>query len=168
MCVRASQSSRFSFSRGAFNHLEFVLPVKRQLPVEAAAPRQLNVLPEFDPLSHFYSCCYCLAFFRGSFCKPVTQLSLIRNLADLDIDGKMDRLEFSIAMKLIKLKLQGRSLPPSLPLVMKQSPGSGSAVNIPISARFGNKKKYIFIINSFTSALSHPKLWRTSVFRKIG
>lgn len=79
-------------------------------------------------------------FFSGSFCEPVTQLSLIRNLADLDIDGKMDRLEFSIAMKLIKLKLQGRSLPPSLPLVMKQSPGSGSAVNIPTSARFGNKK----------------------------
>lgn len=37
-------------------------------------------------------------------------------------DGKMDRLEFSIAMKLIKLKLQGTSLPSALPIIMKQPP----------------------------------------------
>ncbi|CDQ96369.1 unnamed protein product [Oncorhynchus mykiss] len=37
-------------------------------------------------------------------------------------DGKMDMHEFSIAMKLIKLKLQGHALPPSLPPSMKQPP----------------------------------------------
>lgn len=37
-------------------------------------------------------------------------------------DGRMDQLEFSIAMKLIKLKLQGYQLPSALPPVMKQPP----------------------------------------------
>ncbi|XP_061610787.1 intersectin-2a isoform X3 [Phyllopteryx taeniolatus] len=60
-------------------------------------------------------------------------LAEIWNLADMDGDGKMDRQEFSIAMKLIKLKLQGRSLPAALPMVMKQPP----VANVPSSARFG-------------------------------
>lgn len=46
----------------------------------------------------------------------------LRTLADMNKDGKMDRLEFSIAMKLIKLKLQGTSLPSALPIIMKQPP----------------------------------------------
>ncbi len=37
-------------------------------------------------------------------------------------DGRMDRLEFSIAMKLIKMKLQGQNLPTALPIIMKQPP----------------------------------------------
>lgn len=37
-------------------------------------------------------------------------------------DGRMDQLEFSIAMKLIKLKLQGYQLPSALPPIMKQPP----------------------------------------------
>uniref|UniRef100_A0A8C0GVP4 Intersectin 1 n=1 Tax=Chelonoidis abingdonii TaxID=106734 RepID=A0A8C0GVP4_CHEAB len=37
-------------------------------------------------------------------------------------DGKMDQMEFSIAMKLIKLKLQGYQLPSALPSAMKQPP----------------------------------------------
>uniref|UniRef100_A0A452V2K2 Intersectin 1 n=1 Tax=Ursus maritimus TaxID=29073 RepID=A0A452V2K2_URSMA len=37
-------------------------------------------------------------------------------------DGRMDQVEFSIAMKLIKLKLQGYQLPSALPPVMKQQP----------------------------------------------
>jgi len=37
-------------------------------------------------------------------------------------DGRMDRLEFSIAMKLIKMKLQGQTLPTALPIIMKQPP----------------------------------------------
>lgn len=45
-----------------------------------------------------------------------------RTLADMNKDGKMDRLEFSIAMKLIKLRLQGTPLPSSLPIIMKQPP----------------------------------------------
>ncbi|XP_036941845.1 intersectin-2a isoform X2 [Acanthopagrus latus] len=68
---------------------------------------------------------------------PPSVLAEIWNLADIDSDGKMDRLEFSIAMKLIKLKLQGRNLPSSLPIIMKQSPVSNLASTIPTSARFG-------------------------------
>ncbi|KAM9703257.1 intersectin-2a isoform 1-T1 [Menidia menidia] len=64
-------------------------------------------------------------------------LAEIWNLADIDSDGKMDRLEFSIAMKLIKLKLQGRNLPSALPVIMKQLPSSNSNSTIPSSARFG-------------------------------
>ncbi|XP_070843173.1 intersectin-2a isoform X4 [Chaetodon trifascialis] len=67
---------------------------------------------------------------------PPSVLAEIWNLADMESDGKMDRLEFSIAMKLIKLKLQGRNLPSSLPVIMKQSPISNSASTIPSSARF--------------------------------
>nr|XP_046228563.1 intersectin-2-like isoform X2 [Scatophagus argus] len=68
---------------------------------------------------------------------PPSVLAEIWHLADMDSDGKMDRLEFSIAMKLIKLKLQGHNLPSSLPIIMKQSPVSNSASAIPSSARFG-------------------------------
>ncbi|KAM8826443.1 intersectin-2a isoform 1-T1 [Synchiropus picturatus] len=68
---------------------------------------------------------------------PASVLAEIWNLADMDSDGKMDRLEFSIAMKLIKLTLQGRNLPTVLPIAMKQQPVSNSASNISSSARFG-------------------------------
>lgn len=53
---------------------------------------------------------------------PESVLAEIWTLADMNKDGKMDRLEFSIAMKLIKLKLQGTPLPLSLPIIMKQPP----------------------------------------------
>ncbi|KAJ8282266.1 hypothetical protein COCON_G00047850 [Conger conger] len=53
---------------------------------------------------------------------PPPILAQIWALADLNNDGKMDAHEFSIAMKLIKLKLQGHPLPPSLPPAMKQPP----------------------------------------------
>ncbi|KAM8832294.1 intersectin-2a isoform 2-T2 [Spinachia spinachia] len=68
---------------------------------------------------------------------PASVLAEIWNIADMDSDGKMDRHEFSIAMKLVKLKLQGRNLPPVLPIPMKQLPVSVSAPTIPLSARFG-------------------------------
>uniref|UniRef100_A0A096LY87 Intersectin 2b n=1 Tax=Poecilia formosa TaxID=48698 RepID=A0A096LY87_POEFO len=55
---------------------------------------------------------------------PPSVLAEIWALADLNRDGKMDRLEFSIAMKLIKLKLQGTQLPSTLPIIMKQPPVS--------------------------------------------
>ncbi|KAJ3593486.1 hypothetical protein NHX12_005820 [Muraenolepis orangiensis] len=45
-----------------------------------------------------------------------------RALADMNKDGKMDRQEFSIAMKLIKLKLQGMPIPSALPIIMKHLP----------------------------------------------
>ncbi|KAL1253625.1 hypothetical protein QQF64_015854, partial [Cirrhinus molitorella] len=53
---------------------------------------------------------------------PTAVLADIWALADIGKDGKMDRLEFSIAMKLIKLQLQGQPLPCSLPVIMKQTP----------------------------------------------
>ncbi|XP_029353307.1 intersectin-2b [Echeneis naucrates] len=53
---------------------------------------------------------------------PAAVLAEIWTLADMNKDGKMDRLEFSIAMKLIKLKLQGTPLPSALPIIMKQPP----------------------------------------------
>ncbi|XP_049450197.1 intersectin-2b isoform X2 [Epinephelus fuscoguttatus] len=53
---------------------------------------------------------------------PPSVLAEIWALADMNKDGKMDRLEFSIAMKLIKLKLQGTQLPSALPIIMKQPP----------------------------------------------
>ncbi|XP_078088902.1 intersectin-1 isoform X1 [Mustelus asterias] len=53
---------------------------------------------------------------------PPPILAQIWALADLNNDGKMDQMEFSIAMKLIKLKLQGHQLPSALPPIMKQLP----------------------------------------------
>ncbi|KAK3506610.1 hypothetical protein QTP70_011057 [Hemibagrus guttatus] len=64
---------------------------------------------------------------------PASVLAEIWALADMGKDGKMDRLEFSIAMKLIKLQLQGHALPPSLPIIMKQTP----TPVMTSSARFG-------------------------------
>lgn len=67
--------------------------------------------------------------------KPVSRNASLyfRALADMNNDGKMDMHEFSIAMKLIKLKLQGHPLPPSLPPSMKQPP-----LSLPPPAPFGN------------------------------
>uniref|UniRef100_A0A665UZX2 Intersectin 1 (SH3 domain protein) n=1 Tax=Echeneis naucrates TaxID=173247 RepID=A0A665UZX2_ECHNA len=53
---------------------------------------------------------------------PPPILAQIWALADMNSDGRMDIHEFSIAMKLIKLKLQGHPLPPTLPPSMKQPP----------------------------------------------
>ncbi|XP_056623500.1 intersectin-2b isoform X2 [Triplophysa dalaica] len=74
---------------------------------------------------------------------PQTVLAEIWSLADMNKDGKMDRLEFSIAMKLIKMKLQGQNLPTALPIIMKQPPvpapimpvtplGMGTMPNVPM------------------------------------
>lgn len=76
-----------------------------------------------------------------------------RNLADMDYDGKMDRLEFSIAMKLIKLKLQGLNLPSALPVIMKQTPTSNNNnINIP-SARFGKKLLHSIVVLSVVNKI---------------
>ncbi|XP_068953446.1 intersectin-2 isoform X3 [Petaurus breviceps papuanus] len=73
---------------------------------------------------------------RGFFLQsglPAPVLAEIWALSDLNKDGKMDQQEFSIAMKLIKLTLQGQRLPPCLPPVMKQPPAFSPLA----SARFG-------------------------------
>ncbi|XP_070800427.1 intersectin-1 isoform X3 [Pituophis catenifer annectens] len=59
-------------------------------------------------------------FFQSGLPQPI--LAQIWALADMNNDGRMDQLEFSIAMKLIKLKLQGYQLPSVLPPIMKQPP----------------------------------------------
>uniref|UniRef100_A0A452HRF6 Intersectin-1 n=1 Tax=Gopherus agassizii TaxID=38772 RepID=A0A452HRF6_9SAUR len=77
-------------------------------------------------------------FFQSGLPQPV--LAQIWALADMNNDGRMDQMEFSIAMKLIKLKLQGYQLPSALPSAMKQPPiaipgapgfGIGSIVSMP-------------------------------------
>ncbi|KAK1891225.1 hypothetical protein KUDE01_010053, partial [Dissostichus eleginoides] len=60
---------------------------------------------------------------------PPSVLAQIWALADMNKDGKMDRLEFSIAMKLIKLRLQGTQLPSALPIIMKQPPVPAPTLN---------------------------------------
>ncbi|XP_055010427.1 intersectin-2b [Boleophthalmus pectinirostris] len=64
---------------------------------------------------------------------PPAVLAEIWALADMNKDGKMDRLEFSIAMKLIKLKLQGTPLPSALPIIMKQPPVPVPTLTVPTS-----------------------------------
>ncbi|XP_054874444.1 intersectin-1 isoform X5 [Amphiprion ocellaris] len=63
---------------------------------------------------------------------PPPILAQIWALADMNSDGRMDIHEFSIAMKLIKLKLQGHPLPPTLPPSMKQPP-----LSLPPQTGFG-------------------------------
>uniref|UniRef100_A0A8C4ZVF7 Intersectin 2a n=1 Tax=Gadus morhua TaxID=8049 RepID=A0A8C4ZVF7_GADMO len=82
---------------------------------------------------------------------PPPVLAEIWALADLDCDGKMDRLEFSIAMKLIKLKLQGRGLPTSLPIVMKQSPAANPASIMTSSSRMGSMPNLSLLVPSMPS-----------------
>ncbi|XP_069616890.1 intersectin-1 isoform X1 [Ranitomeya imitator] len=69
-------------------------------------------------------------FLQSGLHPPV--LAQIWALADMNNDGRMDQLEFSIAMKLIKLKLQGYPLPSALPAAMLKQP-----VAMPASAGFG-------------------------------
>ncbi|XP_060608466.1 intersectin-1-like isoform X3 [Ruditapes philippinarum] len=62
---------------------------------------------------------------RGFFMQsglPTQILGQIWSLADMNNDGKMDKKEFSIAMHLIKKKLQGYELPKSLPQSLKADP----------------------------------------------
>ncbi|KAH9513279.1 Intersectin 1 (SH3 domain protein) [Bulinus truncatus] len=53
---------------------------------------------------------------------PTQVLGQIWTLADMNGDGKMDKKEFSIAMHLIKKKLQGYELPKVLPAALKLDP----------------------------------------------
>ncbi|XP_074070164.1 intersectin-1 isoform X4 [Macrotis lagotis] len=77
-------------------------------------------------------------FFQSGLPQPV--LAQIWALADMNNDGRMDQIEFSIAMKLIKLKLQGYQLPTALPPVMKQQPvaisGAPTFATLPKSSSF--------------------------------
>ncbi|XP_077568315.1 intersectin-2-like [Stigmatopora nigra] len=84
-------------------------------------------------------------FLRSGLPPPV--LAQIWNLADAGGDGKMDRREFSAAMTLIKMTLQGRSLPASLPMGAPQAPHPDTG---PSSAPFGAGS----LPNLFTASMS--------------
>ncbi|XP_044275174.1 intersectin-2 isoform X2 [Varanus komodoensis] len=98
---------------------------------------------------------------------PSPVLAEIWALSDLNKDGKMDQQEFSIAMKLIKLKLQGQPLPVILPPVMKQAPifsplmsarfGMGSMPNLSIPASVPTITP-LAPMSSFPSVTSIPPL----------
>uniref|UniRef100_A0A8K9X0D9 Intersectin-2-like n=1 Tax=Oncorhynchus mykiss TaxID=8022 RepID=A0A8K9X0D9_ONCMY len=75
---------------------------------------------------------------------PSSVLAEIWALADMGKDGKMDRLEFSISMKLIKLKLQGTPLLSTLPIIMKQPPvpaPNPSSTDFMSASRYGTLKQ---------------------------
>lgn len=46
---------------------------------------------------------------------PNTVLAKIWRLADVDRDGYLDEEEFALAMHLIKVKVNGHDIPPTLP-----------------------------------------------------
>lgn len=57
----------------------------------------------------------------------IPKIFVIRGLADTDADGKMNLNEFSIACKLINLKLRGFEIPKGLPPSLQhlaQQPGN--------------------------------------------
>ncbi|XP_053445107.1 intersectin-2 isoform X1 [Nycticebus coucang] len=99
---------------------------------------------------------------------PAPVLAEIWALSDLNKDGKMDQQEFSIAMKLIKLKLQGQQLPVVLPPIMKQPPmfsplisarfGMGSMPNLSIPQSLPPVAPMATPLSSSTSGTSLPPL----------
>uniref|UniRef100_A0A8C7D7V3 Intersectin 2a n=1 Tax=Oncorhynchus kisutch TaxID=8019 RepID=A0A8C7D7V3_ONCKI len=119
--------------------------MKEQEPLEAVS--MWNISPE-ERLKHdkqFNSLTPILGYISGEQASqfflqsglPPSVLAEIWSLADMGSDGRMDQLEFSIAMKLIKLRLQGRGLPPSLPISMKQPPTATPTSIMKSSACFG-------------------------------
>eukprot|EP01125_Pyxidicula_operculata_P000975 TRINITY_DN1084_c6_g1_i1.p1 TRINITY_DN1084_c6_g1~~TRINITY_DN1084_c6_g1_i1.p1 ORF type:complete len:624 (-),score=197.73 TRINITY_DN1084_c6_g1_i1:109-1980(-) len=58
---------------------------------------------------------------------PNNDLATIFTLSDLNRDGQLDRTEFGIAMKLIKVRKSGGELPSSLPAELLSSIGLGSS-----------------------------------------
>ncbi|XP_043364120.1 intersectin-1 isoform X4 [Dermochelys coriacea] len=96
-------------------------------------------------------------FFQSGLPQPV--LAQIWALADMNNDGRMDQMEFSIAMKLIKLKLQGYQLPSALPSAMKQPP-----VAIPGAAGFATLPKSSSFSRSGPGSQLNAKLQKAQSF----
>uniref|UniRef100_T1IY47 Intersectin-1 n=1 Tax=Strigamia maritima TaxID=126957 RepID=T1IY47_STRMM len=79
---------------------------------------------------------------------PPAVLGQIWALADMNADGKMDKNEFSIAMKLIQMKLKGFEVPKVLPPSLKMVPTMGgvpsmgmmpstTSMSTPMNTQFG-------------------------------
>ncbi|GAB6032532.1 hypothetical protein CHUAL_011425 [Chamberlinius hualienensis] len=71
---------------------------------------------------------------------PPALLGQIWSLADANADGKMDRHEFAIAMKLVQMKLKGFDVPAVLPPSLKlltTAVGIGNAITSPPVASVG-------------------------------
>ncbi|XP_037232300.1 intersectin-1 isoform X4 [Falco naumanni] len=96
-------------------------------------------------------------FFQSGLPQPV--LAQIWALADMNNDGRMDQLEFSIAMKLIKLKLQGYQLPSALPPVMKQPP-----IALPAAPGFATLPKSSSFSRSGPGSQLNTKLQKAQSF----
>uniref|UniRef100_A0A8C4NLQ3 Intersectin-1 n=1 Tax=Dicentrarchus labrax TaxID=13489 RepID=A0A8C4NLQ3_DICLA len=88
---------------------------------------------------------------------PAPILAQIWALADMNSDGRMDIHEFSIAMKLIKLKLQGHPLPPALPPSMKQPPLT-SLWSLSFMRRVAIDKYMCLIICLYICSLGMPPI----------
>lgn len=80
----------------------------------------------------------------------------------MDADGKLDKKEFSIAMFLIRKKLEGMQLPPTLPSGVKSDPqpaflssGRGPLSALSIDANTPNGKSFICVHIYFFTCLSH-------------
>lgn len=96
-------------------------------------------------------------FFQSGLPQPV--LAQIWALADMNNDGRMDQMEFSIAMKLIKLKLQGYQLPSALPSAMKQPP-----IAIPSAPGFATLPKSSSFSRSGPGSQLNAKLQKAQSF----
>merc|ERR1719435_631464 len=103
-----------------------ILPMERE--------RHIEQFTSVGPKDGFITGAQARGFFMQSGLPPMV-LAQIWGLADMNGDGKMDINEFSIACKLINLKLKGMELPKSLPpSMLGQAPPS----NLPGVMPMGN------------------------------
>jgi len=70
---------------------------------------------------------------------PPMVLAQVWGLADINGDGRMDFMEFSIACKLITNKLKGFEIPPQLPTQMLQAPPS----SLPVSGVMPGAQRHV-------------------------
>nr|XP_054752972.1 intersectin-1-like isoform X1 [Lytechinus pictus] len=80
-----------------------------------------NQFNQLKPVNGFITGEAARGFFMQSGLPPQV-LGQIWTLSDMNSDGKLDKLEFSIAMYLIKKKLSKGELPRTLPASLKQAP----------------------------------------------
>uniref|UniRef100_A0A4W3I657 Intersectin 2b n=1 Tax=Callorhinchus milii TaxID=7868 RepID=A0A4W3I657_CALMI len=87
---------------------------------------------------------------------PKMVLAEIWTLADLNNDGKMNQQEFSIAMKLIKMTLQGHLVPTTLPPIMKHMPNLSIPPNMPSFTPLAPTSSLISVISLPPLGMSTP------------